>query len=316
VSRDHIIQFFNELPKMMQNAAKLTKTYRVLKPFIAALRHQPVPLFDLGQSLFAASKPGTLDFQRAPFWEAPIPFPSCWYHICYPHPSPASAEVLGMTSGMVHHMIRAHRIPDGRVALLAYGKGSALKHHPNHDKWAYHFSEIMYIKPGENWWNSEVGRPVPIENGTFHRKVLALDMNDLFPIDPDIQNSIAQSMLANIIKTVYFVAYANWVLAQPKSMQIEETAVPVDNKLRRLRNLMPLPPTRRILHVNFKSLRRLPSGNHTGVERAPHDRRGHLRQLADGRIIPVRATKIKGGAAVPRIYELRHDFPEMTNDSH
>jgi hypothetical protein len=306
-----IVQFFNELPKLLHRATKKTHTAKLLKPFMGAVT-VPVPLFDLGQSLFAASPRHTLDFKGMPFWEAPVPFPSCWYHICYPHPSPVTATYLGQAGGMIHHMIRVHRMPDGRVALMAYGKGGGLLDHPHRDSWAYHFGELMYIKPGENWWFAEVGKPVPVQNGTFHRTHLELEDADLFAIDTTRDDSIARSVLANIIKTVYFVAYANWVLAQPKSMQIEETAVPVEsNKLRRLRNQAPLPPVQRILHVNFKSLRRLPSGNHTGMEKAPHDRRAHLRQLADGRTVTVRASKIKGGALVPRMYELRHDFPEI-----
>jgi hypothetical protein len=312
VNKD-IVQFFNELPNLMTRAAKRASALASMRPFINALRH-PVPLFDLGQSLFAVSKPGTLQFNDVPYWSAPAPFPNCWYYVCYPHPSPNSAQVLGMDPGMVHHMIRAHRIPDGRTALLAYCKGSALVDHPNRNNWTYHFGELMYIKPGENWWTVDVGRPIPPEarDGAFYRKWLDLDSADLFPIDTSSGDSIARSVLANIIKTVHFVSYANWVLAQPKSIQIEETAVSVDsNKLRRLRNQAPLPPVQRILHVNFKSLRRLPSGNHTGVEKAPHDRRAHLRKLADGRTVTVRASKIKGGALVPRMYELRHDFPEI-----
>ncbi len=42
----------------------------------------------------------------------------------------------------------------------------------------------------------------------------------------------------------------------------------------------------------------------TGFIMPPHDRRGHVRRLRDGRIIPIRASQIHGGSSGPQTYRV------------
>ncbi len=52
----------------------------------------------------------------------------------------------------------------------------------------------------------------------------------------------------------------------------------------------------------------------TGGQKSPHNRRGHVRHLRDGRVTEIKAMKIRGGAPKPRIYVVGHQNPHQWPD--
>lgn len=68
-----------------------------------------------------------------------------------------------------------------------------------------------------------------------------------------------------------------------------------------------------VLHLNREYLekRKLPhsaepgSGPEPGSPKSPHDRRAHFRRLRDGRVIPVRASRVHGGSPDGRLYVVK-----------
>lgn len=75
------------------------------------------------------------------------------------------------------------------------------------------------------------------------------------------------------------------------------------NRGRAKGKLPPIPDTIRIT-LGKPTVTSSASIGATGITQRPHDRRGHVRRLKSGRIVPVRAYSVHGGSGVTRRYEV------------
>ncbi|GFE77539.1 hypothetical protein NTCA1_51880 [Novosphingobium sp. TCA1] len=75
------------------------------------------------------------------------------------------------------------------------------------------------------------------------------------------------------------------------------------NRGRAKGKLPPIPDTIRIT-LGKPTVTSSASIGATGITQRPHDRRGHVRRLKSGRIVPVRAYSVHGGSGVARRYEV------------
>lgn len=75
------------------------------------------------------------------------------------------------------------------------------------------------------------------------------------------------------------------------------------NRGRALGKLAPLPDTVSLRFGQTTLSRSYPARGSSGA-RQPHDRRGHYRTLRSGRVVPVRSSKIHGGADQSRTYSI------------
>lgn len=83
------------------------------------------------------------------------------------------------------------------------------------------------------------------------------------------------------------------------------------NRSREKAGLRPVPPSQPILYVSVEAGRRIqwtprpsPQAQGMGIPKVGHNRRGHDR-IYKGRIIPVKACKVNGGAVAPPNYTVR-----------
>jgi hypothetical protein len=96
------------------------------------------------------------------------------------------------------------------------------------------------------------------------------------------------------------------MLARPGSVvEVGDTPTKDQNRLRTSRGFQPLPPLRRIVHLNKVIVHHPASATATqGSPKRPHDRRAHTRHLKSGKVITVASCQIKGGAGGFTIYDV------------
>ena len=114
-------------------------------------------------------------------------------------------------------------------------------------------------------------------------------------LSPDVEAEYVLDM-----RTKYSEALVLTLLLRSNGIVIEEPELSRTAEVNRGRASAKLPPLSRTRVIRFGHLKRATSTvSGIGSPKRPHERRGHYRKLRTGKVVPIAASKVHGGADAP-----------------
>lgn len=155
-----------------------------------------------------------------------------------------------------------------------------------------------------NWQPSAPGRMRQWNKEPWQFTIINRDGID-WAIEPDFERQLPMSVATEYVHNMR-ASYTKVICATMLMRCGENASEPTEyvsgiNRGRALGKLAPLSDTISVRFDHAAVQQAYPSGGFSGA-RQPHDRRGHYRTLKSGKVVPVKSSKIHGGASAPRNY--------------